>query len=44
MPPLHQLPPARSSTPSRIWMIALRGYLLIVGGVVLVRILQLAGA
>jgi NRAMP (natural resistance-associated macrophage protein)-like metal ion transporter len=42
MPPLASLPPARLSTLSRIWMIVLRGYLLIAGGLVLVRIFQLA--
>jgi Mn2+/Fe2+ NRAMP family transporter len=42
MPPLDRLPPARPSTLSRIWMIVLRGYLLVAGGLVLVRIFQLA--
>ncbi len=42
MPPLDQLPAARLSTLSRIWMIVLRGYLIIAGGLVLLRIFQLA--
>jgi len=42
MPPLEELPPARLSPLSRIWMIVLRGYLVIAGGLVLVRIVQLA--
>ena len=42
MPPLDQLPPARLSLASRIWMIVLRGYLVIAGGLVLFRIFQLA--
>jgi NRAMP (natural resistance-associated macrophage protein)-like metal ion transporter len=44
MPPLAYLPPARLGTLSRIWMIVLRGYLLIAGGLVLARIFQLATA
>jgi hypothetical protein len=44
MPPLETLPPARMSTLSRIWMIVLRGYLVVAGGLVLVRIFQLATA
>jgi Mn2+/Fe2+ NRAMP family transporter len=42
MPPLDQLPAARLGTLSRIWMIVLRGYLVIAGGLVLFRIFQLA--
>jgi hypothetical protein len=42
MPPLDQLPPAQLSTISRIWMIVLRGYLIIAAGLVLLRIFQLA--
>src|ERR1700716_554185 len=42
MPPLDQLPPARLSLASRVWMIVLRGYLVIAGGLVLLRIFQLA--
>jgi NRAMP (natural resistance-associated macrophage protein)-like metal ion transporter len=44
MPPLEQLSPARLSLASRIWMIVLRGYLIVAGGLVLVRIFQLATA
>ena len=44
MPPLEQLPPARLSALSRIWMIVLRGYLVIAAGLVLLRIFQLATA
>jgi Mn2+/Fe2+ NRAMP family transporter len=42
MPPLNELPPGRLTPASRIWMGALRGYLLLAGGLVLVRIVQLA--
>jgi Mn2+/Fe2+ NRAMP family transporter len=42
MPPLDQLPPARLGRLSRIWMIVLRGYLIVAAGLVLFRILQLA--
>ena len=42
MPPLHSLPPARLSPASRIWMVVLRAYLVVAGGLVLVRIVQLA--
>jgi Mn2+/Fe2+ NRAMP family transporter len=42
MPPLDRLPPARLSTINRIWMIVLRGYLIIAAGLVLFRIFQLA--
>ena len=42
MPPLDRLPPARLSPLSRIWMIVLRGYLVVAGGLVLLRIFQLA--
>jgi hypothetical protein len=42
MPPLDQLPAARLSVISRIWMIVLRGYLIIAAGLVLFRIFQLA--
>lgn len=44
MPPLDLLPPARLSVLSRIWMIVLRGYLVVAGGLVLFRIFQLATA
>jgi hypothetical protein len=42
MPPLSKLFPARMTPLTRIWMVVLRGYLLIAGGLVLVRIVQLA--
>jgi len=42
MPPLQALPPARLSTLGRIWMIVLRVYLILAGGLVLVRIIMLA--
>jgi Mn2+/Fe2+ NRAMP family transporter len=42
MPPLGELPPARLTTLSRIWLIVLRGYLVVAAGLVLVRIVQLA--
>jgi Mn2+/Fe2+ NRAMP family transporter len=42
MPPLSELPPARMSLASRVWMVVLRSYLLVAGGLVLVRIVQLA--
>jgi NRAMP (natural resistance-associated macrophage protein)-like metal ion transporter len=44
MPPLEQLSPARLSLASRLWMIVLRGYLIVAGGLVLFRIFQLATA
>jgi Mn2+/Fe2+ NRAMP family transporter len=42
MPPLRMLGPARLTPATRIWMTLLRGYLLIAGGLVVVRIVQLA--
>jgi len=42
MPPLDLLEPAQISKGRRLWMGVLRGYLLIAGGLVLVRIAQLA--
>ena len=42
MPPLRKLPPARLSVAARIWMAALRLYLIVAGGLVLVRIVSLA--
>jgi NRAMP (natural resistance-associated macrophage protein)-like metal ion transporter len=42
MPPLDRLPPARLSLASRIWMVVLRGYLILAGSLVLFRIFQLA--
>jgi Mn2+/Fe2+ NRAMP family transporter len=42
MPPLAQLPPAKLSLAAKIWMGVLRGYLVLAGGLVLVRIVRLA--
>ncbi|MEA2780787.1 MAG: hypothetical protein QOK29_2331 [Rhodospirillaceae bacterium] len=42
MPPLDELAPAKLSTASRLWMIALRGYLIAACGLVVVRVVQLA--
>ncbi len=42
MPPLSKLGPAQMSRASKIWMIVLRGYLVLAGGLVLVRIVGLA--
>jgi hypothetical protein len=44
MPPIDELPPARLSLLSRVWMLVLRAYLVVAGGLVLVRIFQLATA
>jgi NRAMP (natural resistance-associated macrophage protein)-like metal ion transporter len=42
MPPLNELPPARLNLISRIWLVVLRVYLLVAGGLVLLRIVTLA--
>ena len=42
MPPLAKLPPPNMSRLEKIWMAVLRGYLVIAGGLVLLRIVQLA--
>ncbi|MDB5461215.1 MAG: manganese transporter [Caulobacteraceae bacterium] len=42
MPALDQLPPPRLTRSEALWMGVLRGYLLLAGGLVLVRIVQLA--
>jgi len=42
MPALSELPPARLTLVSRVWMVVLRGYLVIAAGLVLLRIVQLA--
>jgi hypothetical protein len=42
MPPLDRLDPVRLTPIARLWMIALRGYLLLAGGLVLPRIVALA--
>jgi NRAMP (natural resistance-associated macrophage protein)-like metal ion transporter len=44
MPPLAALPAAELGLASRIWLIALRAYLVVAGGLVLLRILTLAFA
>ena len=44
MKPLGQLAPARLTPLTRIWMVVLRFYLIVAGGLVLVRIIQLATA
>ncbi len=41
MPPLSELAPAQLTVLNRIWLVVLRGYLLIAAGLVLVRIAQL---
>jgi hypothetical protein len=43
MPPLDKLPPARLDLISRIWLVVLRVYLLLAGGLVLFRIVTLVG-
>jgi Mn2+/Fe2+ NRAMP family transporter len=42
MPPLEELPPAQLSLAARTWMFVLRAYLVLAGGLVLVRIVTLA--
>jgi Mn2+/Fe2+ NRAMP family transporter len=42
MPPLHQLAPAKLSLAAKTWMGVLRLYLVVAGGLVLVRIIELA--
>ena len=42
MPPLSELPPTAMTPLTRTWMIVLRGYLVIAGGLVLARMVQLA--
>ena len=42
MPPLRELPPAQLSLAARIWMGVLRLYLVVAGGLVLLRIVELA--
>jgi Mn2+/Fe2+ NRAMP family transporter len=42
MPPLGQLPPARLGLSSRVWMMALRVYLVLACAMVIVRVVQLA--
>ena len=40
MPPLRELPPMRMTPLTRIWMVVLRGHLVVAGGLVLVRIIS----
>jgi branched-subunit amino acid transport protein len=42
MPPLDMLPPPRLSFSTRVWMGALRGYLAIAVGLVIVKVVQMA--
>jgi len=42
MPPLASLPPARLSLAAKTWMGVLRLYLVVAGGLVLIRIATLA--
>jgi Mn2+/Fe2+ NRAMP family transporter len=42
MPPLDRLEPAKLSLAARVWMIVLRAYLIIAGGLAVVRIVDLA--
>jgi NRAMP (natural resistance-associated macrophage protein)-like metal ion transporter len=42
MPPLDQLPPRHMTPLTRLWLSVLRGYLLLAGGLVLWRIVELA--
>jgi Mn2+/Fe2+ NRAMP family transporter len=44
MPPLRELPLPHMTPLTRVWMLVLRGYLVVAGGLVLVRIIQLATA
>jgi hypothetical protein len=41
MPPLHTLPPSQITLSKRIWMLVLRGYLVVAVGMVVVRVVQL---
>ena len=42
MPPLDTLAPARLTLHSRVWMLVLRGYLVVAAGLLLVKLVQLA--
>lgn len=42
MPPLETLPPARLSLSSRLWMLVLRGYLVIAAGLLIVKLVMMA--
>ncbi len=42
MPPLSELPRLQLTLLNRVWLVVLRGYLILAGGLVMVRIVQLA--
>jgi Mn2+/Fe2+ NRAMP family transporter len=42
MPPISELPPARISLLSRVWMMVLRGYLVIAAGMLIFKMVQLS--
>lgn len=42
MPPLNELSPTRMTSLTRVWMLVLRAYLVVAGGLVLFRIVQLS--
>jgi len=42
MPPLRSLAPAQVTRSTRLWMLVLRGYLIVAGGLIVLRILELA--
>jgi hypothetical protein len=44
MPPLAQLPPRQLTTLNRVWLVVLRGYLIVAAGLVLARIVTLAAS
>ncbi len=42
MPPLHELPPPQLTVATRLWMGAMRGYLVVAVGLVIVKVVQMA--
>lgn len=42
MPPLHELAPAQISLLDKLWMVVLRGYLVVAGGMLIFKMAQLA--
>ena len=42
MPPIDQLPPAKLTLLSKVWMLVLRGYLVVAAGMLIFKIVQLA--
>jgi hypothetical protein len=42
MPPLDELPPPKLTFTTRLWMGAMRGYLVIAVGLVIVKVVQIA--